>query len=304
MAGDDGSSRPAREPERAHPPGGVRQLQEPGHALVHREGQHGPALAGAEGVLRARADSADPHRHRVQDPGDDRVPGPAGARVESDHDLRPEPAGAGGEADLPRRRRRPDRLLQGAQDRRAQAHAERRVAALPAQPHASGRTSWTGTPSRSPASSSAPGPTRKAAAPRSATSRPARRSRSGTSAISRPSSGTSSRPSSRRAPTCGSTRCSTGPSSTSGSTSSGRTSRRCRSTTIRANGKRYRSLGCYPCTHAVESDARNVDEIIVELQTGQVRQHRRALGPGPGQGRRRRSGDAPARRVHVTRSRA
>jgi sulfate adenylyltransferase subunit 2 len=33
-------------------------------------------------------------------------------------------------------------------------------------------------------------------------------------------------------------------------------------------GKRYRSLGCYPCTFPVESDARNVDEIIVELKTG------------------------------------
>jgi sulfate adenylyltransferase subunit 2 len=33
-------------------------------------------------------------------------------------------------------------------------------------------------------------------------------------------------------------------------------------------GKRYRSLGCWPCTHAVESDARNVEEIIVELKTG------------------------------------
>jgi sulfate adenylyltransferase subunit 2 len=33
-------------------------------------------------------------------------------------------------------------------------------------------------------------------------------------------------------------------------------------------GKRYRSLGCYPCTNSVESDARNVDDIILELQTG------------------------------------
>lgn len=32
--------------------------------------------------------------------------------------------------------------------------------------------------------------------------------------------------------------------------------------------KRYRSLGCYPCTSPVESDARNVDEIIEELKTG------------------------------------
>jgi sulfate adenylyltransferase subunit 2 len=34
------------------------------------------------------------------------------------------------------------------------------------------------------------------------------------------------------------------------------------------SGKRYRSLGCYPCTQAVQSDARNVDEIILELQSG------------------------------------
>ncbi|MGH7658632.1 MAG: sulfate adenylyltransferase subunit CysD, partial [Gemmatimonadales bacterium] len=33
-------------------------------------------------------------------------------------------------------------------------------------------------------------------------------------------------------------------------------------------GRRYRSLGCYPCTLAVESGARNVPEIIVELKTG------------------------------------
>jgi sulfate adenylyltransferase subunit 2 len=34
------------------------------------------------------------------------------------------------------------------------------------------------------------------------------------------------------------------------------------------DGKRYRSLGCYPCTFPVESEARNVDEIIVELSVG------------------------------------
>ncbi|WP_160670002.1 sulfate adenylyltransferase subunit CysD [Clostridium sp. C8-1-8] len=33
-------------------------------------------------------------------------------------------------------------------------------------------------------------------------------------------------------------------------------------------GKRYRSLGCYPCTTPVESTAKNVDEIIEELKTG------------------------------------
>lgn len=34
------------------------------------------------------------------------------------------------------------------------------------------------------------------------------------------------------------------------------------------NGKRYRSLGCYPCTLAVESTAKNVREIIEELKSG------------------------------------
>ena len=34
------------------------------------------------------------------------------------------------------------------------------------------------------------------------------------------------------------------------------------------NGKRYRSLGCYPCTFPVDSQARNVEEIVAELKTG------------------------------------
>ena len=34
------------------------------------------------------------------------------------------------------------------------------------------------------------------------------------------------------------------------------------------DGQRYRSLGCYPCTKKVDSDARNVPEIIEELRTG------------------------------------
>jgi len=33
-------------------------------------------------------------------------------------------------------------------------------------------------------------------------------------------------------------------------------------------GKRYRSLGCYPCTYSVDSTAKNVDNIITELRTG------------------------------------
>lgn len=36
-------------------------------------------------------------------------------------------------------------------------------------------------------------------------------------------------------------------------------------------GRRYRSLGCAPCTGSVESTARNVREIIEELKTGKFR---------------------------------
>ncbi len=36
-------------------------------------------------------------------------------------------------------------------------------------------------------------------------------------------------------------------------------------------GKRYRSLGCYPCTFPIESEAKNVDEIIEELQSGKLK---------------------------------
>jgi len=36
----------------------------------------------------------------------------------------------------------------------------------------------------------------------------------------------------------------------------------------RGDGKRYRSLGCYPCTTPVDSEARTVGEIIKELRSG------------------------------------
>jgi sulfate adenylyltransferase subunit 2 len=36
----------------------------------------------------------------------------------------------------------------------------------------------------------------------------------------------------------------------------------------RGTGRRYRSLGCYPCTSDVESTAKNVAEIVAELRTG------------------------------------
>ncbi len=34
------------------------------------------------------------------------------------------------------------------------------------------------------------------------------------------------------------------------------------------NGKRYRSLGCFPCTNPVDSTAKNIGDIIAELRTG------------------------------------
>ena len=36
----------------------------------------------------------------------------------------------------------------------------------------------------------------------------------------------------------------------------------------RGEGKRYRSLGCYPCTTPVESTSKNLEEIIEELKSG------------------------------------
>jgi sulfate adenylyltransferase subunit 2 len=36
------------------------------------------------------------------------------------------------------------------------------------------------------------------------------------------------------------------------------------------NGKRFRSLGCYPCTFPIDSESKNVDEIIEELKSGKL----------------------------------
>ncbi len=36
-------------------------------------------------------------------------------------------------------------------------------------------------------------------------------------------------------------------------------------------GKRYRSLGCYPCTFPIESTAKTVDDIIAELSSGKLK---------------------------------
>ena len=39
----------------------------------------------------------------------------------------------------------------------------------------------------------------------------------------------------------------------------------------RGNGKRYRSLGCAPCTEPVESTARNAWEVLEELRSGKFK---------------------------------
>jgi len=38
------------------------------------------------------------------------------------------------------------------------------------------------------------------------------------------------------------------------------------------NGKRYRSLGCIPCTAPVDSNAKNIDEVITELKTTKTKE--------------------------------
>jgi sulfate adenylyltransferase subunit 2 len=37
------------------------------------------------------------------------------------------------------------------------------------------------------------------------------------------------------------------------------------------DGKRYRSLGCYPCTFPIESESQTVDDIIEELSSGKLK---------------------------------
>ena len=37
------------------------------------------------------------------------------------------------------------------------------------------------------------------------------------------------------------------------------------------DGKRYRSLGCYPCTNSIDSESKNIDDIIEELKSGRLK---------------------------------
>ena len=66
------------------------------------------------------------------------------------------------------------------------------------------------------------------------------------------------------------------------------------------DGTRYRSLGCGPCQTPIQSTSKNVDDIIVELRSGKLQEHRRALGPHAGRQARPR-GAAP-QGLHVMRN--
>jgi len=46
------------------------------------------------------------------------------------------------------------------------------------------------------------------------------------------------------------------------------------------DGKRYRSLGCYPCTQPVESKAKNIPEIIEEIRVGKFKNIAERSGRG------------------------
>ena len=54
-------------------------------------------------------------------------------------------------------------------------------------------------------------------------------------------------------------------------------------------GRRYRSLGCAPCTHSVESTAKNVGEIITELKSGKFSNVAERSGRAQDKERRRRT---------------
>ncbi len=297
---DDGPSRPARKPERAHPPGGVRQLQEP-RACSGRSGRTAPSCSGwparrSSGTCRFPLVHIDTS-FKIPEMIDyrDRL----AARVEPDHDLRPEPAGAArtsGPSPTARSTASP-----AAGCSRPRRSRRRSAASGPGTGSTtpSGPTSWTRTPSRTPASSSAPAPTRRAAARRSATSRPATAQSHWDVGDQPPEFWNQYK--TEFAP---GTHLRIHPLLDWTELNIWEYIERENIPTVslyynQGDGKRYRSLGCWPCTKPVESDAAQRGRDHRRAEDRQVRQHRRALGPGAGQGRRRRAGDPPARRVHV-----
>ena len=45
-------------------------------------------------------------------------------------------------------------------------------------------------------------------------------------------------------------------------------------------GKRYRSLGCFPCTELVDSNAKNAEDIVNELKNGKFSKIAERAGRG------------------------
>ena len=170
----------------------------------------------------------------------------------------------------------------------------------------------------------APGATRRSRGPRSGSSRSDRPSTSGTPSVSGPSCGRSTTGAAARARPCGCSRSRTGPSSTCGSTSTSSRSRSCRCTSrsprpvvdrdgmlimvdddrFRSNegevpemkSVRFRTLGCYPLSGAIESDADTLTGVIQEmlLATTSERQGRVIDFDGAGV-----DGEEEARRVFL-----
>ncbi len=200
-------------------------------------------------------------RHDVEVPRDDRLPRPDGGQA------RLRPVGP-----YQRGRRSPEH--QPVRSRLQQLH-----------PHHEdgGRCARRSTNTASTRPSAGPAATRRSRAPRSASSRSATPSTAGTPSTSGRRCGRSTTPASRQVNRSACSRCPTGPSSISGSTSCRRTSRSCRSISpgerpvverdgmlimvdddrlklrpgevVQERMVRFRTLGCYPLTGAIESDA-------------------------------------------------
>ena len=220
-----------------------------------------------------------------------------------------------------------DLLVHGNDDgdaRRHQSvhHRDRRVFAPDADRGADARRS---TATASTWRSAAAGATRRSRAPRSASSRGAQPATPGTRATSSPSCGAPSTSGWRRAKPCAPSRCRIGPRPTSGPTSRPRASRSCRSTSppsarccaaacagspsttiacgsapttrSRPASVRFRTLGCWPLTGAIELAG---DGRCVHHRRAPQRAAERAPGP-PGRRRAPRlDGAQEARRLLLT----
>ena len=201
-------SRAARGRGDPHLPRGGGDLRQAGDALFDRQGFVGAAASGDEGVLSGQAAVPVPAcRHDLEVPRDDRV-----SRRDGD-EARPRPA-------RPHQRGRRARRHQPVRPRLERPHPrheDRRRCARRSTSTASTRPS------------AARGATRRSPAPRSASFPSATPSMPGTRRTSGRNCGTSTTRASRRANRSASSRCRTGPNSTSGSTSCRKTSRSCRS---------------------------------------------------------------------------